>query len=59
MKATLLHYYNEDTDSDYVVIKPQDDVEDYKEDGYELMNECPLEYANVTLPLGRVLKAES
>lgn len=55
MEATLLHYYNEDTDAEYIVIKLDDDTEDWREDGYKLLNECPLENADITLPTSTIL----
>jgi len=54
MEATLLHYFNESTDQEYLVIKLDDDEEDYREDGYKLLNKCPLVDADLTLPLSTI-----
>lgn len=58
MEATLLHYYNETTDKEYLVIRPDGDDEDYREEGYELLNECELLNADVTLPLSTIYVKE-
>ena len=54
MRATLLHYFNESTDDEYLVIKSENDDGDYAEEGYKLENECPLLNVQVTLPLGSI-----
>lgn len=54
MEAKLLHYYNENTDDEYLVIKPEGDEEDYQEDGYKLLNECELLDARISLPLSTI-----
>ena len=60
MEATLFHFVNEDTDSEYVVILEPEDEKEYKEeaqvDGYKLFNECPLENADISLPIRTILK---
>lgn len=54
MEASLLHYINEDTNEEYLVIRAEGDKEDYCEDGYKLQNECELLDADITLPIGTI-----
>lgn len=60
MEATLFHFVNENTDDEYVVILEEADEKEYKEDaeagGYKLFNECPLEDADITLPIRTILR---
>jgi len=62
MDASLFHFCNEDSDKEYVVIlEPADEkefMEDAEADGYKLFNKCPLENAQITLPLRTVLTKE-
>jgi len=58
MEAKLLHYFNESTNKEYLVIKPEGDDEDYGEDGYKLLNECEILDADITLPTQTVFIIE-
>lgn len=54
MEVKLLHYFNENTNEEYLVLKAEDDTEDYCESGYKLLNECELLNADITLPLATI-----
>ena len=54
--ARLLHYINEDTDDEYIVID-DDSGEDWSEESYKLESDTDIGDVPVTLPSNRILKA--
>lgn len=53
--AKLLHYYNEDTDAEYIVIDDGGSEEEWLEEGFKLLNAVELEDCPVTLPTNKAI----
>ncbi len=59
MGTILLHYYNARTGQEYLVITHEDiDRSDYKEEGFDLQNECLLINADISLPINTIFTKE-